>query len=341
MADVSAAPLIIDHLDADRFSALGGQAVLIVDAARFVRPAAPVQAVIIGVDEQGLLPAVDPADFDLLLTRAPDPAKPWVSLAKGGFHQQVAALADAARTWPVAVTITCQTLRMGEALSFDQALMLESLAYSTLLGGEEFARWRTERPDAAQPFAAHPAAVRYARDGDDVILTLDSAETRNAMTAAMRDALYASLANVLDDPTRPAVRLRGDGKCFSSGGALNEFGTASDLAAAHLIRTLHSCARAIHAMGDRVTAQLHGACIGSGLEIPAAAARVEAQPNSFFQLPELRMGLMPGAGGTVSVARRIGRHRTLWMLLSAARLTAKQALAFGLIDAVTDAPWSD
>jgi enoyl-CoA hydratase/carnithine racemase len=230
---------------------------------------------------------------------------------------------------------------MGEELSFDQALMLESLAYYTLLGGAEFALWRKAHAETDTPVAPQAASVRYDREGDDIILTLDSAETRNAMTAAMRDALYASLANVLDDPTQPSVRLRGAGKCFSAGGALHEFGTATDGAQAHIIRTLHSCARAVHALGNRVTAQLHGACIGSGLEIPAAATRVEAQAGSFFQLPELHMGLMPGAGGTVSVARRIGRHRTLWMLLSAVRLNVKQALAFGLIDAVMDAAWRD
>ncbi len=338
---MSAAPLIIDHLDADRFSALGGEAVLVVDAAHFERSMVPVQAVVIGVDAAGALPAVDAGDFDLLLTSAPEPPSPWVELAVGGFLRQVAALEQVVRSWPMAATITCQTLRIGEFLPFDQALMLESLAYSTLLGGAEFARWREARAHESAPDGPPETSVRYERDGNDVILTLDSAETRNAMTAAMRDALYASLANVLDDPTRPMVRLRGAGKCFSAGGALYEFGTATDGAQAHLIRTLHSCARAVHALGDRGAAQLHGACIGSGLEIPAAAARVEAQPGSFFQLPELRMGLMPGAGGTVSVARRIGRHRTLWMLLSAARLTVTQALSFGLIDAVMDAPWSE
>lgn len=340
MAEDCAAPLMIDHIEADRFSALGEEPVLIVDAARFVRPSAPVQAVIIGVDAAGALPPVHADDFDLLLTTANGPPRPWVGLAADEFQRRVEAFAGVARAWPVASTMTCQTLRAGERLCFDQALLLESLAYSTLLGGAEFAQWRAGQ-EAASAASAQEASVLYDRDGDDVTLTLDNANTRNAMTAAMRDALYTSLANVLDDPTAPSVKLRGAGKCFSAGGALHEFGTATDLSHAHLIRTLHSCARAVHALGSRITAQLHGACIGSGLEIPAAATRCEAQPGSFFQLPELRMGLMPGAGGTVSVVRRIGRHRTLWMLLSAERVTVKQALDYGLIDAVVDGPWRD
>jgi enoyl-CoA hydratase/carnithine racemase len=340
MAEFSAALPVIDHLDADRFSALGEAPVLIVDAARFVCFPAPVQAVIIGIDHDGALPPVDAADFDLLLTTAPNPARPWVGLPGARFMQKVEALAQAVRTWPVAATMTCQTLRITEALPFDRALMVESFAYSTVLAGGELARWRTGRTLAASMNAnTGRELVRYERDEDQVVLTLDSPETRNAMTAAMRDALYGALANVLDDPTWPDIVLQGAGKCFSTGGALAEFGTAVDVAQAHIIRTLHACARAVDALGCRITARLHGACIGSGLEIPASAARCEALAGSFFQLPELRMGLMPGAGGTASVTRRIGRHRTLWMVLSGERLGVQQALDYGLIDAVRDTPW--
>src|SRR3546814_14695113 len=74
-----------------------------------------------------------------------------------------------------------------------------------------------------------------------------------AMSAAMRDALYEALANALDDPSRPAVLIQGAGKCFSTGGALAEFGTAHDLAEAHAVRTLHSCARALDVLGSRGT----------------------------------------------------------------------------------------
>src|SRR3546814_15863087 len=91
---------------------------------------------------------------------------------------------------------------------------------------------------------------------------------------------------------------------------------SSDL---HAVRTLHSCARALDVLGSRGTVRLHGACVGSGVEVAAAAHRRIAAADSWFQLPEVRMGLIPGAGGTATVARAIGRHRTLWMLLSARR----------------------
>lgn len=173
--------------------------------------------------------------------------------------------------------------------------------------------------------------VRYDREGDTVTLTLANPATRNAMSATMRDALYAALAGVIEDPSEPSLVLRGEGRCFSTGGELAEFGTASDLAAAHLVRTRRSAALLLHRLGSRAEVRLHGACIGSGIEIAAAAARRVATPETIFQLPELRMGLIPGAGGTVTIARAIGRQRTAWLALSGRRIGAARALDWGLI----------
>jgi enoyl-CoA hydratase/carnithine racemase len=90
----------------------------------------------------------------------------------------------------------------------------------------------------------------------------------------------------------------------------------------------------VHAIRDRVTVRLHGACVGAGIEIPAFAGRVIASPGTYFQLPELAMGLIPGAGGTVSITRRAGRHRLLWMALTGTKVAADTALGWGLVDAV-------
>jgi enoyl-CoA hydratase/carnithine racemase len=83
---------------------------------------------------------------------------------------------------------------------------------------------------------------------------------------------------------------------------------------------------------------IHGACIGAGVEISAFAGRVTAAPAAWFQLPELAMGLIPGAGGCVSVPRRIGRQRAALMMLSGQRIDAQTALRWGLIDAIEDQP---
>ena len=85
------------------------------------------------------------------------------------------------------------------------------------------------------------------------------------------------------------------------------------------------------------TAHLHGACFGSGIELPAFAAEVLADPSTAIALPEVSLGLVPGAGGTVSLPRRIGRHRTAWLGLTGAPIDAATALDWGLVDRIQPA----
>jgi enoyl-CoA hydratase/carnithine racemase len=98
------------------------------------------------------------------------------------------------------------------------------------------------------------------------------------------------------------------------------------------VRLTRSPARLLAACADRVWSQVHGACIGAGIELPAFGARLLAAEDAVFQLPEVGMGLVPGAGGTVSLPRRIGRQRTAWMALSGLPVDAPTALAWGLVD---------
>jgi len=322
-----------DYLGADRLSALGDTAVLVVDACRWRKPIAPVQAIVIGIDREGTLPAIDEQAFDVLLTVCNGAPRPWLSLEPENFDKNVAKISAAAEANPIAATIGAQILRLASGLNLRDALQVESLAYSTLLGGTEFRRWQDTTKRGA-PIAVSADPVVFLRDGNQITLKLNNPQNRNAMSATMRDALYEALANILDDPTKPEVILTGEGKCFSTGGSLPEFGTAHDLAAAHVTRSLHSCATALDALGDRAAVRFHGACIGSGIEIGAAAYRRIATPEAWFQLPELDMGLIPGAGGTATIARAIGRHRTMWMFLSGKRIGASQALEWGLVHVI-------
>jgi len=169
------------------------------------------------------------------------------------------------------------------------------------------------------------------RDGE-LRVTLNDPARHNCFSRHLRDGLAAALDVALADPSITAIRLTGRGRSFCSGGDLDEFGTTPDVAAAHLIRLDRSVAARAERCRDRLHPVLHGACIGAGLEIPSFAARVEARDDAFFQLPELTMGLIPGAGGTVSLPRRIGRWRTAYLALSGQRLDLPTALTWGLVD---------
>lgn len=322
-----------DRIEADEWSALGRNAVWVGPANTM--PPTGVQSVLIGVDTAETLDCYAPDAFDMLLTSCPDAPAPWISVAANRFAQHIDLLSSAVQGRPVAATLLARTLRLTESLPIPQALDVESLAYSTLLGGTEFREWHAQQSLSEQTLPPNRDLLNLTRDDDIVSVRLNDPERSNAMTAEMRDALYGALVNILEDPSLPTVRLTSAGRCFSTGGHLPEFGSAQDLAKAHIVRTLHSCAKVLHELGDRVSVHLHGACIGSGIEVPTAAQYRTAAPGAWFQLPELSMGLIPGAGGTVFLPRAIGRHRTAWMALSGQRITAKQALFMGLIHAIT------
>ena len=239
---------------------------------------------------------------------------------------------------PLASAVLVQVLRAVERLSLEDGLLVESLAYSTLLAGPEFRRWlATHHLDPAFTAPDQGPAVVATRKDAHLDLELNRASRRNAMSMEMRDALIETLQMVAMDDSIRSVTIRGRGKCFSTGGELDEFGTAPDAVSAHLVRGVALPGRALAACADRVTARVHGACIGSGIEFPAFASRLLATPEAWFQLPELRYGLIPGAGGCVSISRRIGRQRTAWMALSGARVSASVAKAWRLLDDIEPA----
>lgn len=237
---------------------------------------------------------------------------------------------------PIAASVFTGLLRATEHLDLESALFAESLAYSTLQSGPEFARWRAGNPPGpAAPVDPGPAVIAT-REGDALALALNRPSNRNGMSVEMRDALLESLALVASDDSLRSVRISGRGKCFSTGGDLTEFGTAPDPATAHVVRALALPGRALAACADRADVRVHGACVGSGIEFPAFAARITATRDAWFQLPELKFGLIPGAGGCVSLPRRIGRQRTAWLVLSGRRIDAATALDWGLVDALAD-----
>ncbi len=236
---------------------------------------------------------------------------------------------------PLAATVLVQVLRITEGMALEDALTAESLAYATLQSGAEFQRWRALGEGGAIPQIVDLGeAVLIRREADALHLSLNRASNRNAMSVEMRDALCEVLQLILSDDAIRSVRLNALGKCFSTGGDLSEFGSAPDTATAHLVRSIALPGRLLARCADRVTVTLHGACIGSGIEFPAFAGTVEARPGAWFQLPELKYGLIPGAGGCTSIARRIGRQRTAWMALSGEVVKTRTALAWGLVDRV-------
>ena len=320
-----------DNLIAD-LTELGGAGLQVVELDGH-RSAPGTGVVRIGVHRGGPLPAIDPETFDILFSVAPDAPPPWVGVAPGALEETLDHLRAVAARQPVATAVAAQVIRATLALPFDQALAQESVAYSMLLASRGFRAWRADHPPRAKP-KRDSARIGFNPVGSPIRILVTRPEARNAFDAQMRDALCDVFAFALDHPDSPPVVLRGSGPCFSAGGDLDEFGSAKDVGLAHLIRTLRSPARLAHDLGERLTVHLHGTCIGAGIEVPAAAGRVIAQADASFRLPEVSMGLIPGAGGTVTIPRRIGRHRACYMAISGREIDLATALAWGLVDEV-------
>ena len=277
-------------------------------------------------------------ELDLLLCESPDGERPWVSCPEG-VEARVAALCRSIADSSAAATALSQLLRIGENADAADSVVAESLVYSLLQGNEDHRRWLAGRAERMRRPRPTEPVVRIERRSDTLVVTLDRPEVRNAYGSRMRDELTEALRLADVDTTIATVVLRGEGPAFCSGGDLDEFGTAPDPLAAHTVRTTRSAAIVMTRIALRVTALVHGACVGAGIELPAFAADVVAHPDATFLLPEISMGLIPGAGGTSSIPRRIGRHRTLLFALEGNPIDARTALAWGLVDSIDTSPF--
>jgi enoyl-CoA hydratase/carnithine racemase len=253
--------------------------------------------------------------------------------------EAVAELTDRCQRWPQAAAVCDDVLRAVDpkAPAF-AGVITESLAYSTLQSGPEFAGWLARRGPAT---VAHiPEPVRADRDGHRLNIRFNRPQRHNAFSTDARAALLEALEVARLDPSVNEVVLSGNGPSFCSGGDLAEFGTFADPASAHLARTRHSPALVLDELTARLgracRAEVHGRVLGSGLEMAAYCGWVRAHPDTVLGLPELSLGLIPGAGGTVSISRRIGRWRTAYLVLSGRTIDAPTALRWGLVDEITN-----
>ena len=154
----------------------------------------------------------------------------------------------------------------------------------------------------------------------------------------MRAVLLDFLTVALVDDSVEHLVLGGNGPSFCSGGDLGTFGRFADPVSAHIARVGHSPALLLDQLTGRLgrncRAEIHGQILGSGLEMSAFCGWISCHPDTVLGLPELSLGLIPGAGGTLSVTRRIGRWRTAYLVLSGRMVDPVTALRWGLVDEI-------
>ena len=167
---------------------------------------------------------------------------------------------------------------------------------------------------------------RIEHDGDVAVIVIDNPPI-NAASAAVRQALLAAIATVESDASVKAAVLIGTGKTFIAGSDLREFG--QPLAEPQLPAVI----QAIERCSKPVVAALHGAALGGGFELALGCDARVAAPGTIVGLPEVTLGIIPGAGGTQRLPRLVGIPRAIAMICSGERVGSAAALAAGLIDA--------
>ncbi|MGE8352912.1 MAG: 3-hydroxyacyl-CoA dehydrogenase NAD-binding domain-containing protein [Pseudomonas protegens] len=171
--------------------------------------------------------------------------------------------------------------------------------------------------------------VETALHGNILVLTLNNPPV-NALGVEIRRGLLAAIDSASDNPAVEAILLVGAGRHFCGGADIREFGKTPQAPA------LPEVVKRIEDSSKPVLAAIQGVALGGGLEVALAAHYRLATASARLGLPEVLLGLLPGAGGTQRLPRLIGAKAALELMLSGRHLSAKEALDLGLVDRLGD-----
>ncbi|HUI95219.1 MAG TPA: 3-hydroxyacyl-CoA dehydrogenase NAD-binding domain-containing protein [Xanthobacteraceae bacterium] len=172
-------------------------------------------------------------------------------------------------------------------------------------------------------------SVDWRRDGTIAVITVDHPPV-NALNNAVRRGLIDAFTHAQRDAAIEAVVLTGAGRTYIAGADITEFDRPPQ------VPSTSDVIAAIEQVSKPIVAALHGTPLGGGFEIALACQFRIAAPGTRMGLPEIKLGLIPGAGGTQRLPRLIGMERAMAMILSGETIAADEALALGLIDAIVE-----
>ncbi len=157
----------------------------------------------------------------------------------------------------------------------------------------------------------------------------------NGLSFALRQSLAAALDSAMADPAVDAIVLAGEGRMFSGGADIREFNTPQGVAEP----TTPQLIQRIENLGKPVVAAIHGSALGGGLELALGCHWRVAESKAAVALPEVKLGLLPGGGGTQRLPRLVGVETALDWIVSGKTVSAARALEAGLLDAIFEGDW--
>ena len=178
-------------------------------------------------------------------------------------------------------------------------------------------------------------AVVDVRHQDGVAVVAMDNPPVNALGIALRTGLMQAMQQLRGDPSVKAVVLCGTARAFSGGADITEFGKPPQ------DPNLRQVIAAVEDMPVPVVAAIQGVALGGGLELALGCHARVAWGTARLGLPEVKLGLLPGAGGTQRLPRVVGLEKALSMIVTGNPIGAKEAAACGLVDAVLDGAYPD
>ena len=173
--------------------------------------------------------------------------------------------------------------------------------------------------------------IERPRDGV-ALVRINRPEARNALNGEVRRQLAEAFAGLGTAADVRAIVLTGDENAFAAGADIKEMAGVG--AADMLLRQAHRLWQAIAECPKPVIAAVNGYALGGGCELAMHADIIVAGEGAQFGQPEVRVGIMPGAGGTQRLARAVGKHKAMLMLLTGKPVSAREADAMGLVSMV-------
>ena len=181
------------------------------------------------------------------------------------------------------------------------------------------------------------ATIIYEKTDDGVAhLSLNRPGRRNAYSVAMRDDFAEAIAAVAEDDEARVLLITGQGPAFCAGADLTEFGAAPSLVIARQARWQRDVWGQLIALPKPIVAAAHGYCIGSGVELLLLADVRIAAAGTVFAMTELRLGMIPAAGGSQTLPLNAGPAAALDLLLTGRRFGVDEARRLGIISRIAE-----
>jgi enoyl-CoA hydratase len=180
-------------------------------------------------------------------------------------------------------------------------------------------------------------SIQYETGDAIATITVNRPDKLNALNAATIDELHAAFGEAhRDDDVRALILTGAGGKAFVAGADIAELATMGPLNGIRVSRQGQDAFRFLETMGKPVVAAVNGFALGGGLELALACHLRVASSKAKFGLPEVKLGIIPGYGGTIRLPRLVGRGRALELILTGEMIDAAEAHRIGLVNRIAE-----